>query len=872
MTSETDRWFDEPANRAVIEAPNDMHSLWSLLIRRYLRFAERHALLVVLACALLAFAGLWQAQQLSVNPRLEALLPADSPALPAIEELSERVPSSSPLYLLVASEDAALNRRLAEALRDGASRWPETIYALSRRDPSYFLDRRLLFLPAADLKQLAYQIEDIVDYEECAAVPGCVNLDERPEDPSEAALRSKIAAIPEVKNLLSLFGLQGLPDDEGTATAAAKVPVQGAARPSADDGAQLGDLCSEDGQVCAVTVFIQGSPADLALAEHMGRRAETLFAQVRPADAPSSLRMSTSGSYRNIPLTKKAVGRDLSLTAAVSTGLILLLVMLQFRGARALLLIFAPLASASAWTLGLIALLHPELNVISAFTLAVLAGLGIDFGEHILTHYGTERGRGVDVSAALTTTYETLGGPMGVACITSGCGFGALMIADFRGFAEMGGMAALGVGLSLVAFVLMLPALVHVLHRVRPERSTVLRTFALKLPHLQRPARLCRALVYGGLAVALAAAVLGTRVDFEYNFRNLQAKTVGHGINYGKALHGTTRSAVVMLTDSSAELEATARDLRAENPEKAAAEQAWLLTPASFVPPDQQERLQAIELLRGAVARAEKRLSSEDRAAVAHLEPLLSVREPITPDALPRWVREWLTDTAGEFGTFGLMYNDLRGSDARAMETLANELKALSQRFPNVRFASPEALLGLVVPGLRHDAPRMLGWALLGLFVSTLALSRSLVKTLTVLLPLSLAASLSLALMVLLDLKVNMYNMLVFPLSFGIGIDGAVYVVWTMSRYNRETTPKELAVTARGVLGSTTTTAAGFGAMIVASNPGLVSLGELATITLGCSLAINLLWLPALMYLRHGPPDAPPAGLQLSQNSEMKTP
>lgn len=845
-----------------------MRSVWSSSIHRYLRFVERSAGLVVTFCLLLAAGGLWLCQRLSVDPQLDALLPADSPALPAIEEMSQRVPSSSPLYLLVTSEDPKLNRELSRRLRDAASQWPETIYALDRRDPSYFLDRRLLFLPADELKRLAYQVEDIVDYEECEAVPGCVNLDERPKDPDQAALRSRLLQIPEVKNLLSLFGLESLPDDSPTSPSTAAAQHEEAQ----SVGPELGSLCTADGRVCAVTVFLRGRPSDLAFAEHINRRAATLFAAVTPKQAPPSLRMTTSGSYRNAPLVKKAVSRDLSLTASVSTGLILLLVMLQFRGLRALLLMFIPIAVASAWTVGIIGLLHPELNIISAFTLAVLAGLGIDFGEHLLTHYGMEREAGASPSAALASTYTTLSGPMGVACVTSGCGFGALMAADFRGFAEMGGMAALGVGLALLSFAVLLPALIHLLNRVRPERGSFIRKLSLPWPRPpKRPLRLARTVVYGGLAAAALAMALGTHVSFEYNFRNLQAKSVDHGIRFTEAMHGTTRSAVVMLADSSESLEATAQQMRAEHPEKVQADQPWLLTPASFVPPEQGERLQAIAQLRQAVERAKRRLPQARQQSIAHLDPWLAVDQPITPEALPRWVRQWLSDNDGHFGTFGLMYNDRSGADARQMEQLSNEIAELSARYPHVRFASPEALLGLVVPGLRSDAPRMLGWALLGLFISTLVISRSLLKTLTVMLPLGLSGGLCLALMVLLDLKVNMYNMLVFPLSFGIGIDGAVYVVWTMSRRSSDTAA-ELAVTARGVLGSTLTTAAGFGAMVVASNPGLRSLGELAMIALGCSLAVNLLWLPAFMYLRHGPSNGQPRGLQLSQTPEIRTP
>ena len=39
---------------------------------------------------------------------------------------------------------------------------------------------------------------------------------------------------------------------------------------------------------------------------------------------------------------------------------------------------------------------------------------------------------------------------------------------------------------------------------------------------------------------------------------------------------------------------------------------------------------------------------------------------------------------------------------------------------------------------------------------------------------------------------------------------------------------------------------AGFGSLMVSSNPGLYSIGALAVLMLGISLVANLVWLPAL--------------------------
>ena len=837
-------------------SPRNLKQRLDRAIAGYLAVAERHSAAVLVAALLLAGLGVLVGQRIAVNPSLEALLPKNTRALPALDELRRRVPGSSPLYLLVSSDDPSLSRRLAVEMLAGVKAWPETLHALGQRDPTFFLDRQLLFLPAKSLDELADTIEELVEFEECERVPGCVNLDDRPEPPDQEALRRQLASQPEVRALLGLVGMKELPErgsDTGGDDRATDAPAgaprakgQGTTGRDPQENGLPGQLCSPDGKVCAVHVVLDGTPSDLTFAQAILDKSEALFARIRPPDAPSSLRMATSGPYRNAPMTKKVVVSDLRNTASLSTGLMLALVLLQFRFGRAFILIFVPLLVAAGWSAGLIALLSPELNVISAFTLAVLAGLGIDFGVHMLTHYGTERARGVGVADALDHTFAHLSGPMAVAGVTTACGFGALLAADFRGFAQMGGLAAVGVAMALLAFLLLFPALAHLCQRISPEQKSPVRVLRLRPPALGHPRRLAWAVAGGGLVLAALLAVVGSRVAFEHNFRNLRPKTVSHGIDWGKAMHGTTRSAVVMMADARKPLTEVAETLRAEGGgDLVKSDDPWIITADSFIPKDQDARLSAIARIRQALERGLPRLSEEEQADLAGFRSLLDVRDPIRPDKLPAWVDSWLRDSDGRFGTFGLIYTDLSGADAHQMELLAGKIETWHRRFPEVLFASGVALLGLVVPGLRADAPTMLGLAIGGLLLSTWLISRSFRRALLVLSPIVMAMALTLAVMVAIDLRVNMYNMLIFPLAFGIGVDGAVYVAWVMSR--AQPSLAEFGTTARGVLGSTLTTTAGFGSMVVAQNPGLVSLGALAIISLSAALVANLVWLPAAM-------------------------
>ena len=335
---------------------------------------------------------------------------------------------------------------------------------------------------------------------------------------------------------------------------------------------------------------------------------------------------------------------------------------------------------------------------------------------------------------------------------------------------------------------------------------------------------------------------------FEHDFRRLRPDAISPGVSYRDALHGTSRTPIFLIADEPEELEAVAAQLR-EREESPDSDASFLVvTPHSFVPPDQDDRLALIERLRETANRAKKRATPPDAQRIHEVEPYLEVREPISPSELPMWVRGTFAERDGTFGRIGIWYAGGSPSDARAMERLAKDIEALREHQPKVRFASTAALLGEVVPGLKRDAPLIIGLALVALLLITFVAARSWKRTLFVAATLAIATGVCVGLLPLFGLKIDLYNMLVFPLAFGIGVDGAIYIVW---RYRRQapndTRPN---TTARAVLGSTLTDAAAFSALGVAVYPGLVSVASVALVALGSTLFANLVWLPAALEWR----------------------
>src|SRR5690606_32943102 len=248
--------------------------------------------------------------------------------------------------------------------------------------------------------------------------------------------------------------------------------------------------------------------------------------------------------------------------------------------------------------------------------------------------------------------------------------------------------------------------------------------------------------------------------------------------NFRDALSGTSRGAVLLLADDEPSLERAAAVLRQRYPSGLTYPEghgsrkgekelgAPVITPATFIPQDQEAKLVHIQSLSKSADDALKYGDEKWKKKLEAWLPLLEVEAPYARSDLPDWVTWALSERDGRFGTVGLTYQDYPGTHAGKMLELSHKLDRLREAHPSVRFASSPAVLGEVMPLLKQDGWRVTGLALLGLLIATLAVGRSRRRTTLILSTIFLSVSATAALMVVLGWEIDFYNLLVFPVVF----------------------------------------------------------------------------------------------------------
>lgn len=142
-----------------------------------------------------------------------------------------------------------------------------------------------------------------------------------------------------------------------------------------------------------------------------------------------------------------------ALVLAVLAITVLLLALL--RNIRDTLLVLVPLALAGVLTVAAAVLINTPFNFANVIALPLLLGVGVDSGIHIVhgARYTTAPGTSlVRSSTARAVLYSAM---------TTLSGFGALMFWAHRGTASLGRLLTLGIILTLLCTLIVLPALIH---------------------------------------------------------------------------------------------------------------------------------------------------------------------------------------------------------------------------------------------------------------------------------------------------------------------------------------------------------------------------------------------------------------------------
>ncbi|MBM4365608.1 MAG: MMPL family transporter [Deltaproteobacteria bacterium] len=740
---------------------------------RLARWAILNKLAVIgILVAVSALAGFF-ASKVKVDSDILHLMPEDEPSTQALAQLDAEEGGVNVLTIAAEADDAAARDAFMSDLQGRMEALPETDYVLYQLDEETTFKLGLLQLPVEDL----------------------------------ATVRDRVkAALTLGPTLANPF-------------VAARVLDLGPITEKLSAGGSDLKLVSKSG-VARMMVRPKGSAHDIPFARaFMGKVYKELDAA--KAAHPTAKVLWIGGAYRHNVEDYESILKDIVWTTGASLGLVLVIIAGAFRTPRALAIIFVPLLLSNLWTVGVAGATVGGLNTFTSFVNAVLIGLGVEFGVHLYARVRELIDEGEALEDAVVRAWDLVGGACTSACLTAAAGFAALLAAHFAGFRQLGWLLSLGLLLTLVAELVLMPVLVMWLEKAvaRPPVKRG-RVFGRKFPAVYRLAPMTLTLLAGFTVVA---ALFVRDVQFEYDLSELRRSGLAWAdlTEKEQQLAAESYAPLVVSYPDEAALDEAYHRLKAKVDSGKLPEVASVISVRTILPRDQTERVEVLKEI--AALTADPMVAFLPLAVRNNLQKVADAGpHEVQASELPRSVQHVLGALDGKHRLLlvpaGNMW-DMRDA-YHLTETMEKEL-------PGQVVASEYVTLGVLFRLMKRDAPIIAGVAFMLVLAFTWLDLRKLRPTAGAMAVLVAGVAWWAALLVMADIKLSMVNFVGIPIVLGIGIDVMIHLIHRMEEEGPGGIIKSLATTGWASALGTSTTVVAFAALSLGSSQGIRSLGLL---------------------------------------------
>ena len=301
--------------------------------------------------------------------------------------------------------------------------------------------------------------------------------------------------------------------------------------------------------------------------------------------------------------------RDITLATVISIGLTVILLLFAFRGVLNALAAMTALLVAIALSFGMATLVVGHLNILSMVFAIMLIGIGIEYGIQIVLRYQEELAKGRQRLEAVRTALNRNIWAITMAAATVAAAFLTFVLTDFKGIAELGIIAAIGIGVCVLVTFTVLPAMLVIQVRLGKKNRKVaapVDSSASHDPISSSVRRLIKRVLFDHprmvllvtVVLCLASVYPLIRIDFDYNLMNLQARGL-ESVSYAYKLMKSSENSGYFAAASARSLEEAEAKARAL---EALPTVDRVVSMATFVPDDQERKLAELSAIRAALA------------------------------------------------------------------------------------------------------------------------------------------------------------------------------------------------------------------------------------------------------------------------------
>ena len=773
---------------------------------------QRYPGSLLIFAVLLSGISIYWASGLAFNPRMDNLLPQDLPLIKEFNEVIDKTGGSGPLVVVLEQLNPIQAPEVIDKLAKALKKVPGTHFVDSKSPENFFKNRQLLLMPKPDLLQLETLVGEAIDY-----------------------ARGQFGGFFGEEKLFNPIQLQKLAD---------RFKIFEDINPY-HKGKHLENYY--------IFVKPNGSITDTDFTEQYVRLIEEVIDKTGLEKDNPDLHIKLTGSLMVRLEENQIIQNDLSKSAILAALLASCIILIYTRSFFSIPLIIFPLLLSLSYTFALTRLIIGHLNIISGFLVAILMGLGIDYGIHLYIRFKQELLKGKSIAEAAELVVTQVGRSGLVAMLTTVSVFSILSFSDFTGFSEFGIIATLGILCAFLSYYFIFPAQALFYDKIHWISKPTPRLFTLKISNLYSSTPYFLSAMF--LLLMALSFVLLPELKFEYDFQKLKGESPASDYetittdDFGLAFSPT-----LILTPKKEdlfEIHTALDEIKDDSGDQTIIGLQYSLN--LFSP-------QEYESKKDVVGRIQKIFHdntdiikfSLGNDRYENFKKLVSV-EPFDENQMPQNLFKKLR--AGDDYLF-LLFSPADKNFFRVenIYKLEKEVEALKQKMveKNIKIAvlNENLIAAKILDWVKEKGPRAMVLAFILVFLILVVDLRSVHLSVITFMPLFTGLALTGALMSVFNIKLNFINIVMLPSIVGIMIDHCIYLIHHILDYSKGSSLKSLQETGSAIILSALTSLAGYVSLNIAHHAGVRSIASVVGIGIITCTVCALFMLPALFELR----------------------
>ncbi len=588
-----------------------------------------------------------------------------------------------------------------------------------------------------------------------------------------------------------------------------------------------------------------------------------------PTLHPNELDVFFTGAHPIATAEASTLRFDMQTSLLTSLILVLLLFFIIYRRWVTLLFVGLPLLGGIQLTMGMASLTLGRLNILTSAFAAILVGMGIDFAVHLYDRYQQERASGKDMAWAMEVTLTETGSSIWTGALTTISAFAVLYFSRVKGIVELAFIVSVGLLFALLCITFVLPSFLFWIDgRKKVYAYPALQTLRLT-PLSSQLERSPRATLVGFIGMTVFLLFFAFQIGIERDFRTLkprETQSLEVLERMSKAFGGRRLEAMIIQEDKDLSLllsrgEETIHVLKQYQRE---GKMDSFFSLSSLLPsPEKQRRIaqrirESMDLkkMREDLIRALHENGFDVTPFQDFLQCLERMRGGKENIFMPETLLTALEQSPLKKGLRPLLQK--RGEVYRLITPIYYQkgkmsFDQLEKELPDVSITGLERVESEILQVVKEDLFLLVPLSMLLIFLLVFSHFQHWKITLVTLMPVATGLMWMLGAMVLLGIRINFVNAVIFPMIIGMGIDNSIHLMHRTREQGWRDPIQALNLTGRAMVMCSITTMLGFGSLVTARYPALSQMGWMTILGMGFCLITSLMLLPIILILWRRP-------------------